>query len=117
MEDFFLDDNFCSDLGDLANIYDIEEDNVNDLKENWIAKVELSDLEPIFDIDAEKLCQILADSNEDRLSEDFTEEKTILQALKESIDFEKLKESLPKLYYPNGKVEIITKSDLVEWFS
>ena len=28
-----------------------------------------------------------------------------------------LKESLPKLYYPNGKYEIITKSELVEWFS
>ena len=33
------------------------------------------------------------------------------------IDFEKLKEELPKLYYPNNKFEIITKADLVEWFS
>jgi hypothetical protein len=117
MKYFFLDDNFCSDLGNLVNIYDIKEDNVNDLKENWIAKVELSDLEPIFIIDAEKLCQILADSNEDRLSEDFDEENKVLKALKECIDFEKLKKSLPKLYYPNGKFEIITKSDLVKWFS
>ena len=117
MENFFLDERFCSDLEDLANVLEIDEDNVNDLEDDWNIKIELTDLEPIFDIDAEKLCQILADSNEDRLSEDFTEEKTILQALKESIDFAKLTEMLPKLYYMNGKFQTITKSDLLGWFS
>ena len=117
MEHFIYDDTFCSDLEDLANIFDIEEDNVNDLKDDWTVKVELSDLEPIFNIDADNLCQLLADANEDRLSEDFDEEAKVLKALKESIDFNKLKELLPKLYYPNGKFETITKADLVEWFS
>lgn len=117
MENFFIDDNFCSDLEDLANTLEIDEDNVNDLEDDWKMKVELTDLEPIFKIDAESLCQLLADSNEDRLSEDYTEEKTILQALKESIDFDKLTEMLPKLYYMNGKFETVTKSDLVQWFS
>ena len=79
----------------------------------WIS----TDLEPIFNIDAENLCQILADCNEDRLSEDFDEEQRVLMALSESIDFEKLKELLPKLHYPNNKFETITKADLVEWFS
>ena len=117
MEHFFYEDTFCSDLEDLANVFDIYEGNVNELKDDWQVKVELSDLEPIFNIDADNLCQLLADANEDRLSEDFDEEAKVLKALKEVIDFDKLKESLPKLYYPNGKYEFITKSDLVEWFS
>ena len=117
MEHFFYDDTFCSDLEDLANVFDIDEDNVNELKDDWLVRVELSDLEPIYNVDADNLCQLLADANEDRLSEDFDEEAKVLKALKETIDFGKLKEALPKLYYPNNKFETITKADLVEWFS
>lgn len=117
MENFFYDDTFCSDIGDLANAIEIDEDNVNELKEDWQVRVEMSNLEPIFNIDADYLCQLLADANEDRLSEDFDEEAKVTKALKETIDFEKLKEALPKLCYPNNKFEIITKSDLIDWFS
>ena len=92
MEHFFYEDTFCSDLEDLANVFDIDEDNVNELKDDWQVRVELSDLEPIFNVDADNLCQLLADANEDRLSEDFDEEAKVLKALKETIDFEKLKE-------------------------
>ena len=117
MEHFFYDDTFCSDLEDLANVFDIDEDNVNELKDDWQVRVEMSDLEPIFNIDAYNLCQLLADANEDRLSEDIDEKAKVTKALKETIDFEKLKEALPKLYYPNNKFKTITKADLVEWFS
>jgi len=116
MENFFYEENFCSDLEDLAFLFDVNEDNVNDLKDDWQVRVELSDLEPIFSLNAEDLCQLLADTNEERLSENFDEEEKVVKALKECIDFEKLKEKLPKLYYPNNKFETITKADLVEWF-
>ena len=117
MEHFFYDDRFCLDLEYLATVFDIDEDNVNELEYDWQVRVELSDLETIFKVDADNLCQLLADANEYRLSEDFDEEARVLKALKENIDFEKLKEALPKLYYPNNKFETITKADLVEWFS
>lgn len=117
MENFFYDDRFCMGLDDLADIFDIDEENVNGLKDDWSVRVELSDLQPIFNIDADNLCQLLADANEDRLSEDFDEEAKVLKALKENIDFEKLKNALPKLYYPNNNYETITKYDLVEFFS
>lgn len=117
MEHFFYEDTFCSDLEDLANVFDINEDNVNELKDDWTVRVEFSDLEPIFKIDADNLCQLLADANEDRLSEDFDEEAKVLKAIKETIDFDKLKDALPKLYYPNNKFKTITKVDLVECFS
>ncbi len=55
----------------MANAFEIDEDNVNELKDDWQVRVEMSDLEPIFNIDADNLCQLLADANEDRLSEDF----------------------------------------------
>ncbi len=116
MENFFYYDSFCMDLDKLADLCDIDEDNVNDLKDDWQVKVELSDLEPIFNVDAENLCQLLADANEDRLSVDFDEEKKVLKALKETIDFDKLQDALPKLYYPNNKFKSITKSNMVEWF-
>lgn len=115
MEHFFYNDTFCSDLKDLVNLFGIDEYNINELTDDWQIKVELSDLEVIFDINADNLCQLLADANEDRLSEDFDEEAKVLKALKESIDFEKLKDALPKLYYPNNQFKIITKSDLVKY--
>jgi DNA-directed RNA polymerase specialized sigma subunit len=114
MQHFFYDDTFCSDLEDLAAVLDIDEDNVNELKDDWQVKVELSDLEPIFNVDAEDLCQLLADANEDRLSEDIDVEANVLKALKETINFDKLKDALPKYYYPNNKFKTITKADLVE---
>ncbi len=52
MENFFYEDNFCSYIEDLARVFDIDEDNVNELKDDWQVKVELSDLEPIFKVDA-----------------------------------------------------------------
>jgi hypothetical protein len=116
MQNFFYEDTFCSDLEDLARLFDIDEDNVNDLKDDWQQKVELSELEPIFKIDADNLCQVLADAYEHRLSDEFNEEAKVLKALKESIDFDKLNTLLPKLYYPSNQFEIVTKEDFVEWF-
>lgn len=116
MENFFYEDTFCYDLEDLANVFDINEYNVNELKDDWHVEVEMSDLEPIFNINADNLCQLLADANEDRLSDDFDEEENVLKALNETIDFEKLKEALPKLYYPNNIFVTIIKADFIEWF-
>lgn len=116
MVNFFYDDTFCSDLNELAYLFDIDEDNVNELKEDWSVMVELSNLEPIFEVDAEIICDLLADKNEERLGEYFEVKEDILKSLNESIDFGKLKALLPKFYYPANKFETITKSDLVEHF-
>jgi hypothetical protein len=129
MENFFYNENFYSDLSELMNDIGfmllinfqndeiaksvLFSDSINELKDDWQIKVELADLEPIFEVDADTLCQLLADANEDRLTENFGEEQEVLSALKECIDFEKLKEKLPKLYYPNGKFVCISKKDLI----
>ena len=43
MEHFFYEDRFLLDLDDLAQLFNIDEDNVNDLKDDWEVEVELSD--------------------------------------------------------------------------
>lgn len=116
MENFFYDDMFCSDLEDLANIFDVDENNVNELDEDWRVLVQMSNLETIFKVNANLLCRLLVDSNEDRFSFDFSEESKVIKALEKTIDFEKLNEALPRLYYPKNDYETITKSDLVCFF-
>ena len=116
MENFFVEDRFMNSIEDLIFHLEIDEENVHELSDDWQEKVEISELEPIFKVDADILCQLLADSNEDRLTEDFEEETNVLNALKESIDFEKLNSLIPKLYYPSGKYEVITKKDILDYF-
>ena len=116
MENFFYNETFFSDIGDLVDLFDINKKNINELSDDWQVKVELSDLEPIFKIDADILCQLLGDANEERLSEDFNEEENVLKALRGNIDFDKLQEALPKLYYQNAISKTITKADLIALF-
>jgi len=117
MENFFYDDRFCSDISDLMDIFDIEEKDLKDLEDDWSAKIELTELEPIFKVDAKKLCKLLCDCNEERLGEDFDnrDEEKLIKAISESCDFEKLKELLPKYYYPTCKFKTITKQDLIDY--
>jgi len=116
MENFFYDSEFCATLYDLAEAISFNEDNPNELADDFRIKVELSTLEPIFKVDADSLCQLLADANEDRLSEDSNDEEEVLKALKECIDFEKLRQLLPKYYYPNNQFAYVTKADLIDIF-
>ena len=111
IRNFFIEDEFFSTLEDLVEYTQVE---VDELDDNWSIKVELSDLEPIFNIDAKNLCQMLGDCNEDRLTDYEEEEQKVLNALKESIDFDKLRGLLPKYYYPNGKFVTLTKQDFLE---
>lgn len=115
MENFFDDDRFYSSIEDLIeDMFDGEEDEVKALKEDWILKVETTELEPIFEIDADKFLELLANRNEDRLTTNDSEEENVLKAINESVDFEKLKNLLPKYYYPTGKYVTLTKKDLID---
>ena len=117
MENFFYEEHFCSDIKDLLGVLDIDEEDIVDLPERWRVGVELSNLEPIFSVDADTICQLFADANEDRLSEEFGEEEEYIDAFRDSIDFGKLHELLPKLYYPNGSFIIVNKLDLADYLN
>ncbi len=117
IQDFFYgDDYYCNDLRDLTDDLGIYKENVNSLKDDWSLKIEFAVEEPIFKINAEYLCQLLADANKDRITDFFKEKESVLKALEECVDFDKLNNTLPKYVYPNGNVQIITKNDIINFF-
>lgn len=114
MKNFAVDEyTFCKDMDDLLDHLSFT--TPDDIEDDFEIEVEFCDIEPIFTgLTPEYLCELLACANEDRLDEDFTQEKKVISALKESIDFEKLNLLLPKLWYGNGKTQVVTKVDLVK---
>ena len=72
------------------------------------------DLEPIGVLSVDLLTELLMDKWEDRQSEDGLEYDKIEKVIKENIDFDKINELLPKLYYPNGKEITFTYEQLME---
>ncbi len=119
MENFFYEEHFCSDLSDLMDVFDIDEDNLKELEEDWIVKIEEASLEKIFVLKKEFVTDAIVRET-DTWEERFPEESDhifdkIKKAISESIDIEKMNELLPSLYYSNGNKSVITKHDLVEW--
>lgn len=114
MENFFVEENFMHDIGCLLTHCDIEEEDVKDLPEDWDIEVEEAINEPMFKLDAEELQEMLFNSNEERYSEEGNEDKKIIKALNECIDFEKLNSMIPKLWYGRKTIKI-TKKDLLEY--
>jgi len=113
MENFFIEDKFYSDLSDFADEYSEEEIEEMSDDTEWTAQG--SDLEPIFQLDKHNLFDILYNCHEDRFPEDSDEiDEQIKTVFNGMIDFDKLNESLPKLYYPNCEFFKITKADLVD---
>lgn len=117
MEDFFIDDKFYMDLDSLITDLDLHEDGaIEALEEDWIIKVQLGELQPMFKVTAEILTDYLCDANEERFPEDGDQDMDIKKALLAAVDFEKLNSMIPKLYY-GGKNATITKADLIEYIS
>ena len=118
MENFFIDENFYSELSELAEYLELDEDSIKDLPDDYLETAEESTFEPIFkanDRFFEDLSETIVDWYEDRLPEESDGViKKIELALKSSIDMEKLNSLLPKMYYPNGVKFKITKADLLE---
>ena len=113
MENFFYEEEFCGDLGDLMDYFDIEEPK--HLKDDWTCKIEMAELEPCIKLNVKQLYEMLMNQNEERFGENFDndDEAKIIKCLSDSIDFDKLKELMPKFYYPNGVKKVVTKQDLI----
>ena len=114
MENFFIEDELYSNLEDLIDILCIDE--VEELEDDWNIKVELSDFEPMFELDIEFIVNAITDKFEDRFPEDSDNAfKKIEEAIIGSVDLEKLNKMIPSLYYPNCDYRIITKQDLLDF--
>lgn len=121
MENFFIEDRFFSDLDDFLDWLDLSfnEMDVKDLEDNWTQKVGLTELQPMFQIDTEFIVDSVmerTDKWDDRWPQD--DDKTADQvktAIRVGIDVEVINKFIPKLYYPTGKFEVITKQDLLKY--
>jgi hypothetical protein len=118
MENFFIEDNFFSDLESLIDHYDWDENDVAALPDDWSIKVGETSPEKIFEFDMETIVDAIVEIT-DRWEERFPEDsdntfEKIKAAIKQGVDLEKINAALPQLWYLNGKELIITKADLVE---
>ncbi len=111
MENFFIEENFCSDLEDLIRICDLEDDGaIEDLEEDWKIKVELSELEPLIVYNVGQFTDYI---DEERMTEDGDEVDRTADIIKKYIA--QINAEIPKLYYPIQKFEYISKQDLLDF--
>jgi len=116
-EPFFVDDNFYTDLEDYMEQNDLAEVvDVNQFDDDWTQEIHLCREETIFEIDKgdfEGVVDDLVDGHEDRIGErDVSED--ILAAIMGGLDLAKVNAAMPKLWYPNGEKDTITKQDLLD---
>ena len=115
MENFFEDGEFYTDLEDfIYKVFDGEEEQVRELEEDAVFECKGSKLEPIIDFSTQWITERIDD---DRFSENNSDDEyeKITKVLDENIDFKKITDLLPKLYYENYKDKFtITKQDLLD---
>lgn len=120
MENFFIDDKFYSDLSDLMDEMDIEEENINELPDDWSEKIQISKLEKMFVLKKSFVVDAInqqTDRWEDRYPEDASDKllDQIEKAIESGIDIDKINSLIPELYYPTKEFVTITKQDLIDW--
>lgn len=113
MEYFIYNYHFYSELSECCDYNDWDRGEIESFPDDFKLEVELSELAPIVQIDAEWITERIS---EDRFSEDRCDDEVskIMKILNENIDFEKINALIPKLYYGNRKKHYFTKADLLE---
>lgn len=97
MENFFIDDEFYSDLG--SYIDNVGEEEVKALEDDWSIVATESSLEPIFQLTADWIIDMVP---EERFSEDGDEYEGVQEALSK-IDYAAVNAAIPKFYYGTKK--------------
>lgn len=112
---YCIDDRFFDEIEDvIEHIVDVEGEELENFSDDYYIKVECCTYEPIFQLDSHRLYDMLANAFEDRSSEDGEEWDKVEDILKKHIDFEALNKAIPKLWFPNGRVEMYSKNQLIE---
>lgn len=110
MTNFFYNDQFYSDIEEFMIDLEIDEESIESMPDVYRCKK--AQEEPLFVLNAD---WILERIDEDRFSENNNEREfqKIEEALK-LIDFAKVNEKIPKLWYESYEKFEITKADLYE---
>lgn len=111
MENFFIDENFYSDLQDL--IEDIsQEDDLSDLGDDWKVQCAEGILQPVTELSAYSIIDSIPI---ERLGEDDKVFYCVRDFLNKAINFNSINEAMPKFYYAEGNDFTITKQDLLDY--
>lgn len=118
IENFFSGGEFYTDIEDFIfkNFID-EKEEIIELNDDATFECKGSKLEPIFCFSSQWITERISDS---RFSENNSEDEIekITKVLDENINFQKIVELLPKLYYENHKDKFtITKKNLLDAIS
>lgn len=121
MENFFIDENFYSDVEDYIEDLGLTEEEILNLDDDWSIRCEYTRLEKICQLDKGEVSDLIynyiLNHFEHRLPEDNGEfdvklEKVILN----NLDLSSVNEKMPELYYQTGEFFELTKQDLVDYF-
>lgn len=119
MDNFFYNDVFFTDIEDVMNYLDLDEENIHQLPEDWQIECELTTEQPVFQLTHQMVVNAVYDATdryEDRVPEDETHfDKKVKDAIVKGIDIEKINNALPKYHYANGEKAFLTKKDLIEY--
>lgn len=113
MENFFYNDEFYPDLGELMIALDIEDEDVEKMEDTWAIEAWGSSLERLVVLSPDWIVDRI---DSERFTEEGDEADKIAKIL-EQVDWKKINEQIPELYYegPKSSKFIITKNDLLEF--
>jgi hypothetical protein len=118
MENFFVNENFFSELCDFCNYEDIHsKEDAEELPDDWRVTAEKASMEPLLRLaeqDIKDWVEKLSDYYSERFPEDADNTIDRLEALLiKHIPLEKINEEMCKGYYPDGNKFDITKQDII----
>ncbi len=90
--------------------------NLSEINDDWTEEVFLTEEEPMFNITAKMLTELVENSDQERFSEHGydNEVKEIKEAFEKSVDFKILNSLIPRLWYGSGGAYIVTKDDVYD---
>ena len=113
LENIFYNEKYYSELSEICEDNDWEKQDVENLKDDYSMEVFIAKQEPLTQLDANFIIERIC---EERFSENNVENEvdTIKKLLNENMDFEKINNEMPKLWYETRTRVHVTKQMLLE---
>lgn len=111
MINFFYNDKFYSDLGELCDDLDLDDDAIAALPDDWSVEVTEATAEKLIELSPDWIVERIDD---DRWPEENDEMYRRVKKLLSVIDFASINSAMPELYYETKNTFSIEKSDLVD---
>lgn len=110
MTTFVIDGEFYDDLSDYLDSQDIYEEEVDSYDDSYLLEAFATELQPLIKLNAGWITERI---NDERCSEHQSEIELLGNILNNFIDFDKINEEMPKLYYSTREKIHFTKEDLI----